>query len=97
MEWCLRKNLAGEKCIDGVVTDDPRLFREVCRRWEDGDKVSAALQRKNGEAKETAAWREVMTVMMWMVLIFVFRVGYFWVRRLKGHFDYLEEVRTTRR
>ena len=30
MEWCLRKNLGGEKCIDGVVTDDPRLFSEVC-------------------------------------------------------------------
>lgn len=92
MEWCLRQNAGGDKCIDGVVTDDPRLFREVCRRWEDGEKVSTATPQEKG----TAAWREVMTAVMWMVLIYVFRVGLFWVRRLKGHYDYLGEVRTRR-
>lgn len=28
MEWCIRRNL------DGVVTDDPKLFLEVCGRWD---------------------------------------------------------------
>lgn len=43
MEWCIRRNMpdpAGEqtqgaKLIDGVITDDPKLFLEVCERWED--------------------------------------------------------------
>ncbi|KAK4191596.1 glycerophosphoryl diester phosphodiesterase [Podospora australis] len=31
MEWCCRK---GEKgLIDGVITDDPKLFKEVCDRY----------------------------------------------------------------
>lgn len=29
MEWCIRRNL------DGVLTDDPKLFLEVCDRYDD--------------------------------------------------------------
>ena len=29
MEWCIRRKL------DGVVTDDPKLFREVCKRYDE--------------------------------------------------------------
>ena len=25
----------GDKLIDGIITDDPKLLREVCERWED--------------------------------------------------------------
>ncbi|KAH8178876.1 hypothetical protein LIA77_00395 [Sarocladium implicatum] len=25
----------GQKLIDGIITDDPRLLRDVCDRWED--------------------------------------------------------------
>lgn len=30
-----RQNIQGEKLIDGVITDDPERFLEVCKRWED--------------------------------------------------------------
>ena len=29
MEWSI------ERGLDGVITDDPALFRDVCDRWED--------------------------------------------------------------
>ena len=29
MEWCIRRKL------DGVLTDDPKLFRQVCERYDD--------------------------------------------------------------
>lgn len=33
MRWCIRKR------IDGVLTDDPKQFREVCEAWdEESDK-----------------------------------------------------------
>jgi phosphatidylglycerol phospholipase C len=46
MEWCIRKNMSaatttgqshvqGPRLIDGVITDDPKLFLEVCDRWEE--------------------------------------------------------------
>lgn len=37
MRWCVRNNL------DGVVTDDPAKFKEVCDRWEDDDEVHETL------------------------------------------------------
>jgi phosphatidylglycerol phospholipase C len=30
MEWSIRK------AVDGVITDDPALFLDVCKRYEDG-------------------------------------------------------------
>lgn len=56
MEWCIRKNLArghgegkagsggGQALLDGVITDDPKLFLEVCRRWE--DELDGKVQRR---------------------------------------------------
>lgn len=45
MEWCIRRNepqrgeadgkALGVRLLDGVITDDPKLFLEVCERWED--------------------------------------------------------------
>lgn len=31
----LGETSSGGKVIDGVITDDPGLFRQVCERWED--------------------------------------------------------------
>ncbi len=33
MEWSIRKG------VDGVITDDPKLFLEVCQRWEEKSEV----------------------------------------------------------
>ena len=32
MKWCIRKQL------DGVITDDPKLFLEVCRNFDSREK-----------------------------------------------------------
>ena len=29
MKWCIQKRM------DGVITDDPKLFNEICRNWDD--------------------------------------------------------------
>lgn len=35
MEWCLDANLTRRNgIIDGVITDDPKEYLAVCRRWE---------------------------------------------------------------
>ena len=40
MRWCI------EKGADGVITDDPELFRRVCNEWEaEGDEL------KDGKAR----------------------------------------------
>ena len=36
MEWSIRHS------VDGVITDDPKLFREVCDRWEEEGREAAS-------------------------------------------------------
>ncbi|GKT49011.1 phosphatidylglycerol phospholipase C [Colletotrichum spaethianum] len=48
MEWSIA---AG---ADGVITDDPEMFLEVCRRWEGGDGSDSAARPK-GTGEEPAA------------------------------------------
>jgi hypothetical protein len=58
MEWCIRKG------VDGVITDDPRLFREVCERWGRGQERRGWRQW----GREVVAWG-VMALLMpaiWM-------------------------------
>ncbi|KAH8893413.1 glycerophosphoryl diester phosphodiesterase [Thozetella sp. PMI_491] len=40
MEWSIRKE------VDGVITDDPKLYLEVCERWEDDLKPENAGRRR---------------------------------------------------
>ncbi|KAK2004208.1 glycerophosphoryl diester phosphodiesterase [Colletotrichum falcatum] len=51
MEWSIR---AG---VDGVITDDPELFLEVCRRWkgDDGDNDSETTAAPKATGEEPAA------------------------------------------
>nr|XP_036589265.1 glycerophosphoryl diester phosphodiesterase [Colletotrichum truncatum]KAF6801270.1 glycerophosphoryl diester phosphodiesterase [Colletotrichum truncatum] len=35
MEWSIRKG------VDGVITDEPEVFLEVCRRWKGGDSTGS--------------------------------------------------------
>lgn len=54
MEWCVRNGL------DGVVTDDPKLFLEVSKRVaEDEAKSEAKAVRRRPSSKplSTHAWR----------------------------------------
>ncbi len=94
MEWCLRNNSAvaaaaaggtAGKCIDALITDDPRLFLDVCGRWEDGD-------GQGGVSYAKESWKQWLRVSLGLVAVHIFRVGMFWVRRFKGQYDYLDEV-----
>ncbi|KAK1569521.1 glycerophosphoryl diester phosphodiesterase [Colletotrichum navitas] len=53
MEWSIR---AG---VDGVITDDPELFLEVCRRWkgDDDDERTVALKATGEDPAARAARR----------------------------------------
>ncbi|KAJ4021951.1 hypothetical protein NW752_000848 [Fusarium irregulare] len=100
MEWCLRQNLGhprranskvqGPPLIDGVITDNPRLYLEVCERFEDemdGKLVRSdpALAQKVRNKAETVAF-----VLVIQVLMIVYHV----VRRMQGKFDFLRDRRT---
>ncbi|KFA62393.1 hypothetical protein S40285_06239 [Stachybotrys chlorohalonatus IBT 40285] len=66
MRWCIERNvrgpaaaaagkagagaLQGQRVIDGVITDNPKLFREVCDRWEDEVDGKAAPPARRGIA-----------------------------------------------
>ncbi|OHE99096.1 glycerophosphoryl diester phosphodiesterase [Colletotrichum orchidophilum] len=49
MEWSIR---AG---ADGVITDDPELFRDVCRRWEEGGSSSLLSLSASTSASASAS------------------------------------------
>ncbi|KAK2019197.1 glycerophosphoryl diester phosphodiesterase [Colletotrichum eremochloae] len=53
MEWSIR---AG---VDGVITDDPELFLEVCRRWkgDDDDDETTVVPKATGEEPAARAAR----------------------------------------
>ncbi|KAF2426265.1 PLC-like phosphodiesterase [Tothia fuscella] len=56
MRWCIRHNL------DGVCTDDPKRFLELCKDFENG-----ALAKK-----ESFTWREWLDILRFQVLALVF-------------------------
>lgn len=91
MEWCLRNNASagapGRRCIDGVITDDPRLFLEVCRRWEGGGEDGDP-----GAHRSQDGWGQWARTGLDLMVVRIFRFGLFWARRFSGRFDYLDEV-----
>ncbi|KAF5026183.1 hypothetical protein F66182_1747 [Fusarium sp. NRRL 66182] len=100
MEWCIRKNLGhprrpekgadGPALIDGVITDDPRLYLKVCEQFEDemdGKLIRpevALSQRVRDNAKAVASFIFMQTLVM----------AYHVLRRVQGKFDYLQDRRT---
>jgi glycerophosphoryl diester phosphodiesterase len=54
MTWCIRKGL------DGVISDDPKKFLEVCKDWEEHHE------------KEVIVWREWLEVIRINVFVSVF-------------------------
>ncbi|KAK1654504.1 glycerophosphoryl diester phosphodiesterase [Colletotrichum phormii] len=49
MEWSVRA------AADGVITDDPELFREVCRRWEGKGGAASASASTSGSGSASAS------------------------------------------
>lgn len=94
MTWCIRQNvvLRGEgspgsakAIIDGVVTDDPSLYLDVCRRYED---------ELHGEARRRASWGEAVGLLVDLVKRHVAAKLFFWYRRhVEGKLDHLGQRR----
>jgi phosphatidylglycerol phospholipase C len=79
MEWSIRKQ------VDGVVTDDPQLFLDVCDRWKaarsGATKGKAQTAVVKTGAVKTAKLYAAAALMQVMTLIFT---ALFWRRLYKG-------------
>ena len=68
MRWCIRKQL------DGVITDDPKTFLEVCKDYE---KVPLEKNVKIRERYELMDWASIIRVQVLVaVFILVFRIRF---------------------
>jgi len=98
MEWCIRKNMASggvdgstlaDKLIDGVITDDPKKFLDVCDRVEDeADGRVPKASKGPVETVKTWGW-----LAMQMLVFEVFSRLFFALARRKGRFDYPSEIK----
>lgn len=61
MRWCVRKH------VDGVVTDDPALFRAMCDEWEDDDDDD-----NNDDEKDRITLREHVELLFVAVVVLLF-------------------------
>ncbi len=62
MRWSIRKG------VDGVITDDPKLFLDVCRRWESG---SDEPLRKRSARQQLSRWLKLYAETAFMQLVAV--------------------------
>ncbi|KAL6834801.1 PLC-like phosphodiesterase [Trichoderma camerunense] len=77
--------------IDGVITDDPRLFLQVCSRVEDEldgkTKPSAAVTRRPNLSVVLGSLTSGLGTTCGILFINVFATSFFWYRRLQGRVD----------
>ncbi|KAI1613289.1 glycerophosphoryl diester phosphodiesterase [Exophiala viscosa] len=59
MRWCVRKEL------DGVITDDPKRFKQICDEWND----------ERAKLARMTLWQSLYTLWVW-VLITIFSVPF---------------------
>lgn len=96
MEWCLRQNFPDSgpgnppfkttrdvRRIDGIITDEPGRFLEICKRWEDGlgRKMTIAIK----ERAVVDQLRDAFTLLAFSVLVRFF----FFLNWRRGRLDYL--------
>ncbi|GAB0133882.1 hypothetical protein EsDP_00002276 [Epichloe bromicola] len=94
MRWCIRQNVllldgspGSAKAIDGVVTDDPRLYLDMCKRYED------ELDGRVGEAPR-ASFGEAVGLLLDIVRRHFVTKLFFWYRRhVEGKLDHLGQRR----
>lgn len=77
--------------IDGVITDDPRLFLQVCSRVEDEldgkTKSSSAVTRRPNLSAVLGSLTSGLGTTCGILFINVFATSFFWYRRLQGRVD----------
>ncbi|KJK83082.1 hypothetical protein H634G_01210 [Metarhizium anisopliae BRIP 53293] len=88
MRWCVERNVrggGGGGVVDGVVTDDPRLYLDVCRRYEDD--VDAGLPGRDDRSSVGQTVALAVDIVKRHVLAKLF----FWYRRhVQGKLDDLD-------
>lgn len=91
MRWCIERNgprrgdkmCEGVRVIDGVVTDDPGLYLEVCERYE--DEMDGVARRESG------SWGQMLGLVVDIVRGHVRHKLFFWYRRyVQGKMDKLD-------
>lgn len=60
MRWCIDKEL------DGVITDDPKRFLEVCDEWE------------QGKRKINISWGQAMMIAWINLMVVIFGAMFWW-------------------
>ncbi len=60
MKWSIRKE------VDGVITDDPKKFLDVCDRWE------------GGEQEVRLSWTQVFELLRINLYVVVFGLLFWW-------------------
>lgn len=62
------------KLIDGVITDDPKLYAQVCARWED--------------EHEATTWRSLVENFTWRIMAPLASPFYFLMLYVQGRVDF---------
>lgn len=66
MEWSIRRG------IDGVITDDPKLFLDICDRWPEDPDHAAALAGRHSSLKKSTKNFLLVTIVVIVSSIFIF-------------------------
>lgn len=78
-----------KKLVDGVITDDPKLYLEVCERWED-EQDGKTLRKKLGLYK---GLKQRVGGIFQLIMFHVLTTGFYFTRRYQGKFDLLKDVK----
>ncbi|KAF5967914.1 glycerophosphoryl diester phosphodiesterase [Fusarium coicis] len=97
MEWCIRQNLChprrrdgkieGPALIDGVITDNPGLYLEMCERFE--NEIDGKLARPKLALTERIRKKAEMVAVV--ILTETLMMAYHVLRRMQGKFDFLRD------
>ncbi|RKL05663.1 hypothetical protein BFJ68_g10570 [Fusarium oxysporum] len=100
MEWCIRQNLChprrrngkieGPALIDGVITDNPRLYLEMCEKFE--NEMDGKLTRPKLALTERIRKKAEMVAVV--ILTETLMMAYHVLRRMQGKFDFLRDRRS---
>ncbi|KIW03511.1 hypothetical protein, variant [Verruconis gallopava] len=75
MRWCIRKEL------DGVVTDDPKKFLEICKDYEE---LPVEKSVKSKEKYKMGDWMHILKIQVLVTVFFMlFRFKYGWTVEAK--------------
>ncbi|KAH6604654.1 glycerophosphoryl diester phosphodiesterase [Trichoderma cornu-damae] len=82
--------MAPAASIDGVITDDPKLFLQVCRRVEDELDGKTATVRRQSLGAVLGTLRRHLGTTLWILLANVLTMSSFLYKRFQGKMDKLD-------